>query len=219
MGRLADLIKSLLDDSDGHAHERRLEFYRTPVAYCGRFQLAPEAIAALYTMDPKHIHHYLLPNEGVDLYALMKEYEGTMDAEQWPNPGSYQHDPWSTDPASCHGAGAPIDPRGDVGIRWSGPHPGIEHVFTETVKLGQPLDLKIAGEGLLPRATIELVHGSVVYRTFATQYHECGFRRSYLRAKIAEFPGFFPEGSYQLRVRNPGSSTTFEHRPPIRVER
>jgi hypothetical protein len=216
MGRLTDLIESLLDNSDGHAHDRRVNFFTDPLAYCEPYGLEPEQLAVLFTMDPKLIHNYLLPNEGTDLYALMKTYEGQMDGEQWPKPGEYALDPWRTDPPSCD---EPPDsgPGIQMKILWSGPHPGIQQVLTPLANRGQPFDLKISGEGLLPNATMELAQGGIIFRFFATDYHACSFARTYLRAKIDKFPVFLPTGTYRVRVRNPVSPILFEARQTVEV--
>jgi len=218
MGRLADLIESLLDNSDGKAHDRRTIFFRDPVGYCHlrAFDLDDEQMAILFTMDPSRIHGYILPNEGEDFYKLMKKYEREMDNESWPPTGDYHLDPWVDKDACKEHPITDKEKKGGMHMFWSAPQPGIQVVLTPTARRGHPFDLHLSGEGFLPDASIELVQGNLGIKALASDYRACNFARTYLRATV-DLPPFIPKGEYKVYVQNPESPVRFEAREHVVV--
>jgi len=219
MGNVYKLVLYLIDPADPDSREHQEEFYDDPMGVCSGKGLTQEETALIFTMNEKKIAKRT-KQEGHDLTDMIDEYLGGM-LSNWPPVGLPEPDPWS-DPGTCqqgrptpavtmrYGAG-PFKPM------WARPWPHIDHLFTRRAHPGETIDFILAGEGLMPGATIELLHYSgnpppIVYKAEANSngYHCCNFRRAYLRIPRFTIPANAQIGEYSTRVINPGTQWRIE---------
>lgn len=218
MGNIANLIRHLIDPNDPDARKHQIAFYKRPLCVTEDFNLTPEEVALIFSMDDGAIADRT-KQEGDDLSAMIEEYLVGM-VSVWPKVGKPVPNPWD-DPTNCQHSCDDEDSEDELAkysatglyrIFWSRPWPRVEFVSQQTAKPGDIFKMWVAGEGFLAGATVKFVHHSGKYviehptAPDETGYRCCNFRRTYLMIPVFMVPRDALEGEYSPFVFNPNTT-------------